>query len=55
MMQEADGGIFWKISTGRDPMPAFQKKEGGLTDTEIWDLVNFVRTLSAPLPGSHTE
>ncbi len=55
MRRETDGGIFWKISTGRDPMPTFKKKEGGLTDPEIWDLVNFVRTLPRPQSVSNHD
>lgn len=44
---QTDGEIFWKIATGRDPMPSF-RKDKGLTDAQIWDLVNQVRTLAAP-------
>ena len=46
---QADGEIFWKIATGRDPMPSF-RKDKGLTDAQIWDLVNHVRTLALPAP-----
>ncbi|HKY34054.1 MAG TPA: cytochrome c, partial [Candidatus Polarisedimenticolia bacterium] len=50
---ETDGAIRWKIATGRDPMPGFA---GGkrLTETEIWILVRYLRSLqsgSAPPPG----
>jgi mono/diheme cytochrome c family protein len=38
-----DGEIFWKITEGRRPMPAFKKQ---LTDEQRWELVNFLRTLS---------
>ncbi len=37
-----DGAIFWKITEGRKPMPAFGKK---LTDAERWAVVNYLRTL----------
>ncbi|HET6373438.1 MAG TPA: cytochrome c [Candidatus Polarisedimenticolia bacterium] len=47
LAKETDGALFWKISTGRDPMPAF-KKDKNLTDDQIWDLVNYIRTLSHP-------
>ena len=50
MTRQADGEIFWKISTGRDPMPSF-KKDKGLPDAQIWDLVNHVRTLAAGASG----
>jgi len=38
-----DGELFWKISHGRRPMPAFQ---GKLTETERWQLVDFIRTFA---------
>ena len=42
MMKEmTDGEIFWKITTGRGPMPSYQKD---LTANERWDLVNFIRS-----------
>ena len=50
MAKEPDGALFWKISTGRDPMPAFSK-EKGLTEGQIWDLVNFTRTFTPGLGG----
>lgn len=37
-----DGELFWKISHGRRPMPAFQDK---LTELERWQLVDYIRTL----------
>jgi mono/diheme cytochrome c family protein len=39
----SDGEIFFKISEGRKPMPAFKKS---LTDEQRWQLVHFVRTLA---------
>jgi mono/diheme cytochrome c family protein len=40
---QTDGSLFYKISEGRDDMPSFKKK---IPDAEdIWNLVNFVRTL----------
>jgi mono/diheme cytochrome c family protein len=40
---QSDGAIFYKVSEGRDDMPSFKKK---LTEAnDIWDVVNFVRTL----------
>jgi mono/diheme cytochrome c family protein len=38
----ADGDIFYKTKTGRDEMP---KYEGKLTDDDIWNTVNYLRTL----------
>ena len=47
MIRQTDGEIFWKIATGRDPMPSF-RKDKGLADAQIWDIVNHVRTLAPP-------
>jgi len=38
-----DGEIFYKISEGRKPMPAFKKT---FSDELRWQLVHFVRTLA---------
>lgn len=43
MSEETDGSLFWKISEGRAPMPAWK---GDLKKTERWELVNYVRTLA---------
>jgi mono/diheme cytochrome c family protein len=43
MSQATDGELFWKISHGHRPMPAFQSK---LTDEERWQLVDYIRTFS---------
>lgn len=47
MNQLSDGELFWKISTGRKPMPEFAKQ---LSGRERWDLVSFVRTLVKQTP-----
>jgi mono/diheme cytochrome c family protein len=38
----SDGEIFYKTKTGRGDMP---KYEGKLSDNDIWNLVNYMRTL----------
>lgn len=43
MGARTDGEIFWQITHGRSPMPAFQ---GKLTDTERWQLVDYIRSLA---------
>ena len=43
-----DGEIFYKISEGKKPMPAFKKRK---TEEERWQLVNLVRTFSQK-PGA---
>ena len=40
---EPDGALFWKVTTGKKPMPAYGKR---LSETDRWNLVNYVRTLS---------
>ena len=40
---EFDGALFWKITTGKKPMPAYGKR---LSETDRWNLVNYIRTLS---------
>jgi mono/diheme cytochrome c family protein len=40
---ESDGSLFWKITTGKKPMPGFAKR---LSETDRWHLVNYIRTLS---------
>ena len=37
-----DGEVFWKLTTGREPMPPFGKK---LSERERWVLVLYVRSL----------
>jgi mono/diheme cytochrome c family protein len=43
MGAESDGSLFWKITTGKKPMPAYGKR---LSETDRWNLINYVRTLS---------
>lgn len=50
--QHPDGDFAWKIENGRGPMPAWK---GVLTETQIWDLVNFLRDLAKPERKSKPE
>ena len=43
-----DGDIAWKIENGRGSMPAWKDR---LKEIEIWDLTNFIQTLSSELPS----
>jgi len=43
VQSQSDGALFYKISQGRDDMPGYKKKYPEKTD--IWNLVNFMRTL----------
>jgi mono/diheme cytochrome c family protein len=40
---QSDGALFYKITTGRDDMPAFDKKIPDAEDR--WLIVNYIRTL----------
>jgi mono/diheme cytochrome c family protein len=42
LTSQTDGELFYKTATGRDEMP---KYKGRLGDNDIWDLVNFMRTM----------
>ena len=42
MSTETDGSLFWKMSTGRGPMPPWKDD---LTEKERWQLVNYIRKL----------
>lgn len=42
VQSETDGSLFWKLSEGRNPMPAYKKI---LTEQQRWELVNYIRTL----------
>lgn len=41
---QSDGALFWKLSTGRAPMAAYEQ---ALTKEERWQLVNYMRNLKA--------
>ena len=40
---QSDGALFWKVTTGRKPMPSFRKH---LSDEERWQVVNYLRVLA---------
>ena len=44
IQQQTDGALAWMISEGNTPMPAYKKS---LSPTQIWQLVDFIRTLKA--------
>ena len=39
---QADGELFWKIRTGKKPMPKYDNR---LSEEETWHVINFIRTL----------
>jgi mono/diheme cytochrome c family protein len=42
MATETDGSLFWKMTTGRGPMPAWKAT---LSETDRWKLVSYLRKL----------
>ena len=43
VQKQTDGAIFWIITEGNLPMPTYKKV---LTETQRWQLVNYIRTLA---------
>ena len=41
VQDETDGALFWKISTGRGPMPSWKH----LSEADRWALIQYIRTL----------
>ena len=44
-----DGELYWEITKGRHPMPAFEKK---LTEEQRWQVVDYIRTFAAKSSAS---
>lgn len=42
MKLDTDGGLFWKITHGNSPMPAWD----ALPAKQRWDLINYIRTFA---------
>jgi mono/diheme cytochrome c family protein len=51
MKKATDGELFWKMTTGRLPMPSWAQ----LSDTQRWELVNYIRTLSGKAAAQKKE
>lgn len=43
VQSDSDGTLFWKITTGRNPMPSYKTT---LNDQQRWELVLYIRTLA---------
>ena len=43
VQNQTDGALFWIISQGNNPMPTYKTT---LTETQRWQVVNFIRTLT---------
>jgi mono/diheme cytochrome c family protein len=44
VQKQSDGALHWRIDVGHKGMPAFKKQ---LTNKQIWDVINYVRTLAS--------
>ncbi|HEY4798031.1 MAG TPA: cytochrome c, partial [Bacteroidia bacterium] len=44
VQSQSDGTIYWKLSTGRAPMAAYEQ---ALTVEQRWQLVNYIRLLKS--------
>jgi mono/diheme cytochrome c family protein len=42
LKRESDGALFWKITTGKKPMPGYGAR---LSPTDRWTVINYLRTL----------
>ncbi len=42
VQKQTDGAIFWIITEGNNPMPTYKTT---LTETQRWQVVNYIRTL----------
>ena len=45
VQKQTDGAIFWIITQGNNPMPTYKTT---LTETQRWQVVNYIRTLAKP-------
>lgn len=46
---QSDGELFWKITEGKKPMPAYEKL---LSETDRWKVIDYTRTLAPPPTSS---
>jgi mono/diheme cytochrome c family protein len=43
VQKQTDGAIFWKLSEGRAPMPAYKSI---FSEQQRWELINYIRSLA---------
>ena len=43
--EQSDGALFWKLTEGRKPMPAYDKL---LSDDDRWNVINYMRKSWGP-------
>jgi mono/diheme cytochrome c family protein len=51
LAQRTDGELFVIVTTGKDPMPS---QKGRMTDTHLWNVVNYLRALGGKVPAKAT-
>jgi len=51
LSKRTDGELYAIIQTGKDPMPS---QKGRLPDNKLWNLVNYLRSLSGKVPAKAT-
>ena len=49
--EDSDGGLFWKLTEGKTPMPAWGET---LSEDQRWSVINYIRTL-APKPNKQSD
>lgn len=47
VQEQSDGALWWKITFGNRPMPAFSHR---LSMAERWNVTNYLRTMREPRP-----
>jgi mono/diheme cytochrome c family protein len=43
VQKQTDGAVYWVITNGNNPMPAYKTS---LTDLQRWQVINYIRTLA---------
>jgi mono/diheme cytochrome c family protein len=51
LAKRTDGELFAIIGMGKEPMPS---QKGRMTEPQLWNLVNYLRTLGGKVPGKAT-
>ena len=49
--EQTDGSLFWKLTTGRKPMPSFEKT---VSEEDRWNVINYARHEFGPKDSGGT-
>ncbi len=49
---QSDGALFWKLTTGKNPMPKFDEL---LTEDQRWSVLHYIRSFAAPAAMAKTS